>query len=264
MNTTSAKTGEFETNPALVVRGISKAFGGNLVLQNVDLTLSRGEIVAVIGPNGSGKTTLFNILSGHLGPDRGTVTIYGKSIYGLRPNVIARTGIGRTFQDVRVFQRMTVRDNVKVACARLAQPGPARKSIEGCEHHERAIDEILDRMMIRHREMEIAETLSYGQKKLLSLAICIASNPSVFLLDEPFAGVQFDVQQIIMRSLQELRDRGKAIAFIEHDTDVVFTLANRVVVLAGGKTIASGIPANVRREPIVLSAYLGECHVGED
>ncbi|MDR7574080.1 MAG: ABC transporter ATP-binding protein [Armatimonadota bacterium] len=249
--------------PLLRVDGLTKYFYGVSALQGVTVDVMPGELVGVIGPNGSGKTTLFDCITGHLRPDRGRVLYRGGDITGLPPHRIALAGIGRTFQAVRVFPRLTVLDHLFLAVqemqgdgivARLVRAPAARRSEE--EAWARAA-EVLGLVGLRELENLPVTHLSYGQRKLLVLGMAIMMRPVLLLLDEPMAGVNPVVIETVMAILRALHQQGATIILVEHNLRAVMNFCQRVIVLESGRTIADGPPEEVRRNPRVLEAYFG-------
>lgn len=248
----------------LVLENLSKHFGGNIVLDNVNLQLEEKELVALIGPNGSGKTTLFNIISGFLMPDRGKITFNGIKISGLSPNKIARLGITRTFQRIRLFRQLSVLDNVLLAtkyvegerlyCA-LFQSQVMRYEEE--KNIKKAL-EYLAFVGLYDKKDVLSENLSFGQRRLLELAMAFASNANLILFDEPTSGIFPETKAKIIKIIQKLNEDGKTILFIEHDMEFVMKLARRIIVLDHGKMIADGYPKEVLNNEPVLDAYFGK------
>ncbi|HEY2863277.1 MAG TPA: ABC transporter ATP-binding protein [Casimicrobiaceae bacterium] len=242
----------------LTIDGIAKAFGGVRALAGVSFAVAAGERVAVIGPNGAGKTTLFNVLDGQLSPDRGRAALAGRTLTGLAPHSIARLGVGRTFQVTATFASMTVRENVQVAI--LAQRGRAYTLLSGMRQQGAAeADILLDQVGIGTLGNRPAGVLAYGDLKRLELAIALAGAPRLLLMDEPTAGLAPPERARLMRQVSELaRAADAAVLFTEHDMDVVFAHADRIVVLDRGLVIAVGSPSSVRADPKVRSVYLGD------
>ena len=243
--------------PLLVVDRISKSYGGVRALVDVSLEVAPGEKIAVIGPNGAGKTTLFNVLDGQLAPDHGRVSLKGKRLDGLPPHAIARLGIGRTFQVTATFGSMTVSENVRVAL--LSHRGKLRSlfgsvpSIDDRDAHA-----LLARVGIGHLAARQCAALAYGDLKRVELAIALAGGPRLLLMDEPTAGMPPVEREELMQNVARVaRENSAAVLFTEHDMDVVFKHADRIVVLDRGRVIASGAPADVRADPGVREAYLG-------
>ena len=245
------------TEPLLSIRGIAKAFGGVQALAGVSFDVAAGERVAVIGPNGAGKTTLFNVLDGQLAPDRGSASLAGRTLIGLSPQTIARMGVGRTFQVTATFASMTARENVQLAL--LAQRGRtyallSRLGAQGAAEAET----LLELVGIGGLGARAAATLAYGDLKRLELAIALADAPRLLLMDEPTAGLAPPERARLMRQVSDLaRTAGAALLFTEHDMDVVFAHADRIVVLNRGRLIAAGSPSEVRADREVRAVYLG-------
>jgi branched-chain amino acid transport system ATP-binding protein len=239
---------------ALVVRNLSKRYGGVRALRDVSFSVSSGELVAMIGPNGAGKTTCFNVLNGQLAPDSGTVELDGAALAGRAPRDIWRQGVGRTFQITATFGSLTVRENVEVA---LASHKRRLRSPFGSIHDPQAAA-LLERVgMLGQAERPCAQ-LAYGDLKRVELAIALANSPRLLLMDEPTAGMAPEERGALMSLAAALaRKEGIAVLFTEHDMDVVFGHADRVLVLHSGELIASGRPDEVRADPRVQEVYLG-------
>jgi len=241
--------------------GLSKSFDGVRALSNVELEFPVSGIVAIIGPNGAGKTTLLNVLTGFLKPDAGRCFIDDREITHLRPHHIARLGVARTFQDLRLILQVPCLENVL-----LARPGqggerllPAllRYGVAAEEDRNRAEALRLLRFVgLESKATELAGELSYGQQKLLTIGCCLATEGRVLLLDEPVAGVHPEMGEKILGLLRELRQAGKLIVFVEHDLAAVRQVADTVIVMDDGKVIAQGTPQEVLERPEIMEAYL--------
>ena len=244
--------------PVLEATGLRKAFGGIRAVDGVGLSLSRGEIRALIGPNGAGKTTLFNLLTGHLTPDTGTVRFRGERLEGLAPHRVWRRGIARTFQIPAVFPNLSVVENVQVAC--LSWRGRTLSLTGRARAIERAAAErLLERVGLLGQAGSRARVLAYGDLKKLEVGIALANEPEVLLLDEPTAGMAPAERRALMALVSGIaRERGLALLFTEHDMDVVFAIAERITVLHQGRIVADGPPATVRADAEVQRVYLGE------
>ena len=252
------------TDTALDVRNITMRFGGLVALEDVTFTLSRGEILALIGPNGAGKTTAFNVITGFLTPTGGRVLEDGRmDVTSLPPHEICRHGLVRMFQKASVFPAATAIDNVTIACHRLGRAGfwalvfdTAATRREEMALAARATA-LLTFAGVAHRAHEIASNLSYGEQRLLGLAIALAPGPSVLLLDEPVAGLNPAETQRVMALIQEIRRQGVSVLLVEHDMKMVMGVSDRIVVLNHGRKIAEGRPTEIQRDAEVIRAYLG-------
>jgi branched-chain amino acid transport system ATP-binding protein len=242
----------------LEASGLRKAFGGVRALDGVGLSLAPGELRALIGPNGAGKTTLFNLLTGHLTPDAGTVRFRGRRLDGQAPHRVWRRGIARTFQIPAVFPNLTVLENVQVAC--VSRRGRTLSLIGRAREVERvAAERLLERVGLLEQTGRRAGVLAYGDLKKLELGIALANDPEVLLLDEPTAGMAPAERRALMGLVTGIaRERGLTLLFTEHDMDVVFAAAERITVLHQGRVVADGPPAAVRADAEVQRVYLGE------
>jgi branched-chain amino acid transport system ATP-binding protein len=242
----------------LEIRSLSKSFGGVRAVDAVSLTVPAGEIRALIGPNGAGKTTLFNMLTGQLRADAGDVWWKGERLTGLPPHAVCRRGVGRTFQITATFASLTALDNVRVA--RIAHTGRAHSLLTRAQRLEtEPARALLGQVGLAEQAARPAAVLAYGDLKRLELAVALATEPELLLLDEPTAGMAPAERGALMALASGIaRRRGLAVLFTEHDMDVVFSIADRIMVLHQGRVIADGAPAGVRADPEVQRVYLGD------
>ena len=242
----------------LVARNLTKRFGGLAAVNNVSIDLFRGHIHAVIGPNGAGKSTLTNLLSGDLPPSAGTVTLGDVNVTGWTPEKISTQGLGRSYQKTNIFLPFTVWENVRLA-AQSRQPHAAhwlKRAGKVAAINERA-EKALEQAGLGYRRDSIAGTISHGEQRQLEIAMTLATEPQVVLLDEPLAGMGVaEAERMVTLLLAIKKDHG--ILLVEHDMDAVFTLADTLTVMVNGEVIASGTPAEIRADAGVQAAYLGE------
>lgn len=237
----------------LEIKGLAKHFGGLKALDGVDIAVERGKVHALIGPNGSGKTTMLNVLSGIYRPTRGEVIVDGVKVSGLAPHELAAAGVGRTFQNIRLFLSLTVLENVVIGAQR-----PHNSAAQTPEQVQRRAMAALDFVgMAARADLKVA-SLPYGHQRLVEIARALAGNPTLLLLDEPAAGLNLTEKQELVGLLKRLAGHGLTLFLIDHDMNLVEQMADRITVLNFGKRIAEGAPAEVLRHPDVIAAYLGE------
>jgi branched-chain amino acid transport system ATP-binding protein len=242
----------------LAARGLTKRFGGLTAVGDVSLELMQGTIHAVIGPNGAGKSTLTHLLSGDIAPSSGTVTLAGRDVTGWTPERISRAGLGRSYQKTNIFLPFTVWENVRLAAQSRSQHAARwlRRAGSFADTNERAA-RALELAGLQHRRDATAGTMSHGEQRQLEIAMSLATQPRVLLLDEPLAGMGTAEAERMVQLLLRLKPE-HAMMLVEHDIDAVFALADRLTVMVNGQVIASGEPAQVRADPTVQTAYLGE------
>jgi ABC-type branched-subunit amino acid transport system ATPase component len=247
----------------LRLEGVTKHFGGLPALQDVSFTAQPGRLTALIGPNGAGKSTLINCITGVLAPTSGSIRFLDQEIAGLPAHRVTRLGIHRTFQNLRLFPRLSVLDNVLtgLTCEGGESMFMAMLRLPYLRHRERSLKlramEAMDRFGLTAKAGWPAEVLAYGDKKRVELARAIVGRPKLLLLDEPVAGLNAEETMAVGEQLRNLRRAGHTILLVEHDMDLVMNIADHVVVLDSGRSIAAGSPDEVRRNPLVLEAYLG-------
>jgi neutral amino acid transport system ATP-binding protein len=239
----------------LEVQDVSKAFGGMQALNTCSISVEQGSITGLIGPNGSGKTTLFNVITGYERADKGNIRFLGTSITNAPPNEVFGLGIGRTFQLTRIFPRLTVLENMHVAAPRRGRRGALGRWSSAHEQSQ-ALD-LLDFVGLVQLQSMLAGKLSYGQKKLLEFAFILIAQPRVVLLDEPAGGINPTMINYMADRIRKLNQRGVTFLVVEHNMEFVMGLCHTVTVLHRGEAIASGMPTEVRNNPVVLEAYLG-------
>ena len=242
----------------LEVRGLHRSFGGVAAIDGVSLTVAGREILAIIGPNGAGKSTLFNLITGHLRPDSGSVRLGGRDVTAMAPHRLCALGVARSFQRTNIFPRLSVFENVQAAL--IAHRGRGRDLWSRAEGLFRREAETLLRDVNLLGQAEMAGgALSHGNQKQLELGIALAGNPEILLLDEPTAGMSAVETRDSMALLRRIADeRGLTLLFTEHDMEVVFSTAHRIAVLHQGRVIAEGPPAAIRGDPEVRRVYLGD------
>jgi branched-chain amino acid transport system ATP-binding protein len=230
----------------LAVDNLYRSFGGIRAVDGVSFSVDKAEIVGIIGPNGSGKSTLFNLLTGALKPDKGTITMFDRDITRMAPHKIARAGLSRTFQIPALFVNMTVRENLWTAAVQFDWDNATTRA-----------DAVLERLELTRVADDLASSLSGGQQRLLEMGRVLMQNPKIALLDEVAAGVHPRLRQIMLEAIRGLRDDGTTFLVIEHDMELAQDICDRIIVMDAGKIVAQGSFEEISHDPHVMEAYLG-------
>ena len=245
----------------LEVKGVTKQFGGLVALNNVSFTVESGEIRGLIGPNGAGKSTMFKNIAGFYRPDQGQIVYQGKNIAGLNPSVIAEHGLVRTFQETTLFQELSVYENILVGCHLRARSSLLSALLrtdteKQKQAHEKSM-QVLEFMGLIEYQEQLALNLPLGSQRALAIAIALATEPKVLLLDEPFAGMNAEETARTMELVRKVRETGVTIILVEHDMKAVMGLCGYITVLNFGSLLAQGSPEEIRSNDAVIEAYLG-------
>ncbi|MBK9361931.1 MAG: ABC transporter ATP-binding protein [Rubrivivax sp.] len=248
----------------LDVRQIERRFGGLVALTGVDLQIRRGEIFGLVGPNGSGKTTMTNAITGFYPPQKGSITLDGRDITGMAPHAVARLGVARTFQNLALFNGMSVLDNILLGRHVHMRPSVLRTALytllarqDEIAHH-RVVEETIDFMQLQGVRDELVDAIPIGLKKRVELARALVAEPRFLILDEPMAGMNQEEKEYMARFVLDARDeRGVTVMLIEHHMDIITGICDRMLVLSYGEVIDTGIPKEVVQNPRVIKAYLG-------
>lgn len=249
------------TQPILEVRNLSRHFGGLVAVNDLSFSVQPETIHGLIGPNGAGKTTTFNVISGFYAPTSGQVLYKGDDVSGVGTAELAEIGLIRTFQGTTLFKEFTVFDNVRVACHRIAEAGFLSRILGTDQHVERAADakaeETLEFFGLHAMRDELAANLPHGHQRALGMAVALAANPQIILLDEPFTGMNPEETRNMMELVRRVRDHGVTVMLVEHDMQAIMGLCEKITVMNFGALLTEGTPEEIRSNPAVIEAYLG-------
>ena len=261
---------EASGGPVLQCKTVERRFGGLVALSGVDMQIERGEIFGLVGPNGSGKTTLTNAITGFYPPQRGQILLNGRDITGLAPHKVARLGVARTFQNLALFNGMTVLDNILLGRHVHMKPSVLRTALywfmsrQDEIAHRKVVEEVIDFMQLESVREELVDAIPIGLKKRVELARALVAEPAFLILDEPMAGMNQEEKEYMARFVLDARDeRGVTVLLIEHHMDIITGICDRMLVLSYGEVIDTGIPKDVIADPRVIKAYLGGAHAAE-
>ncbi|MDF1482995.1 ABC transporter ATP-binding protein [Extensimonas sp. H3M7-6] len=253
--------------PVLECRGVERRFGGLVALTGVNMHIERGEIFGLVGPNGSGKTTMTNAITGFFPPQVGSIWLNGREITGMAPHKVAALGVARTFQNLALFNGMSVLDNILLGRHIHMKPGVLKTALywwlsrDEEIAHRRKVEEVIDFMQLQSVRDELVDSIPIGLKKRVELARALVAEPSFLVLDEPMAGMNQEEKEYMARFILDARDeRGVTVLLIEHHMDVITGICDRMMVLSYGETIGTGIPSEVIQDERVIKAYLGGAH----
>lgn len=243
-------------NTILETKNLIKNFDGIHAVDHLSVSIEEGKITSIVGPNGSGKTTLVNLISGVKQIDGGQIIIKGISLSKIKTHEVSSFGITRTFQNIKLFEQMTILDNILVVITKRNLWSALFEKHK--DYHLKQAEEVLRRVNLWEKKNELAVNLSYGQRKLLEIARAISMDVNIFLFDEPFAGLFPEMRKIIVSVIKELKEHGKTIILIEHNMDLIRELSDHLIVMDEGKLLAEGNPEKVLSQKNVIEAYLGE------
>jgi branched-chain amino acid transport system ATP-binding protein len=256
-----------DSDAVLDCQGIERRFGGLVALAGVDLQIRRGEIFGLVGPNGSGKTTMTNAITGFYPPQKGRILLQGRDITGMAPHRVARLGVARTFQNLALFNGMTVLDNILLGRHVHMRPSVLRTAFYSLLArpeeiaHRRVVEEVIDFLQLQAVRDELVDVIPIGLKKRVELARALVAEPGFLILDEPMAGMNQEEKEYMARFVLDARaERNVTVLLIEHHMDIITGICDRMLVLSYGEVIGTGIPREVVRDPRVIKAYLGGAH----